>query len=87
MNIWRVALYYLLDQSLLRGFVLFGHFDLSSCGSGLLFLFLFELLFDVWILAELAEEVAQNESCKTVEEKNLAHEPEVCIRHFQVAVV
>ena len=40
-----------------------------------------------WVLAELAEEVAYNEGSEAVEEENLTHEPEVNIRHFEVAVV
>ena len=53
----------------------------------LFLLFFLERCFCGWILAESAEEIADDKSSQAVEEKNLAHEPEVDWWHLQVAVV
>ena len=50
-------------------------------------LFFFDLFLYGWVLAESAEEIADDESSQAVEEKNLAHEPEVDWWHLQIAVV
>ena len=45
------------------------------------------LFLKVWILAEAAEEVADDTNGEAVEEEDLAHEPEVYVWHLNVAIV